>query len=129
MKNPKIPRWIYLTPRILAVVYIAFISLFSFDVFGNSYGFWGTLFALFMHLIPSLILTAVLVVAWKWKKPLPAGIVFVLGGLLYISLLIRTSVINGFQGYMIAWAVQIAAPAIFTGILFLVEWSIGRKKK
>jgi hypothetical protein len=126
-RKPKISKGVYLTPRILALVYIVFISLFALDVFGNGYGFWGTLLALFMHLIPSLILIAILVIAWRWKKPLLAGIVFTLGGVLYIARLVMTSVTNGFEWYMIAWSLQIAGPAILTGILFIREWKLRRK--
>lgn len=32
-----------LLPRILAILYIAFISMFALDVFGGGYGLWGTI--------------------------------------------------------------------------------------
>lgn len=65
-----------LLPRIFAVIYIAFISVFALDVFEAGYGFWGTIVALFMHLIPSFILIACLAVAWK--RPRIGGFLFLL---------------------------------------------------
>ena len=43
-------------PRIAGILFILFISLFALDVFEMRLGVWGTLFALFMHLIPSILL-------------------------------------------------------------------------
>jgi len=47
--NPIKRDWIYWTPRILSIVFVLFLALFSLDVFDGNYGFWGTLLALFMH--------------------------------------------------------------------------------
>jgi len=107
---------LYWTPRILAIVFILFLALFSLDVFGNGYGFWETILGLFMHNIPSLVLTAILIISWKYE--IVGGIAFILAGLLYIVLLLTSQ----FEWYMLAWAVQIAGPAFLTGALFIVGW-------
>jgi hypothetical protein len=39
-----------LFPRILAILYIAFISMFALDVFEGGYGALGTIVVLFMQL-------------------------------------------------------------------------------
>ena len=60
-------RLLFWTPRALAIVFIAFLSLFALDVFGEGYGFWQTLLALVIHLIPTWILIALLILAWRWE--------------------------------------------------------------
>ena len=60
-------RVLYWAPRVLALLFIAFVSLFALDVFQEGRGFWQTILALTMHLIPSFVLLAILVVAWRWE--------------------------------------------------------------
>jgi hypothetical protein len=57
-------RW---TPRILAILFIAFLSLFSLDVFGAGYSPWETVVAFAMHNIPSLVLLVFVILAWRWQ--------------------------------------------------------------
>jgi len=114
--------WIYWTPRILSIVFLLFLAMFSLDVFDGHYGFWGTILGLFMHNIPVFFLLIVLLMSWR--KEWIGGVMFILAGLLYIySALIRTQ----FQWYALLWILQISGPAFFIGILFLVGWR--RKKK
>ena len=40
--------------------------MFALDVFDEGLGFWRTVFALFMHLVPTWIVLAVLAVSWRW---------------------------------------------------------------
>jgi hypothetical protein len=42
--------------------------MFALDVFGEGRGFWQTLAALTMHLVPTFALLAALVVAWRWER-------------------------------------------------------------
>ena len=42
-----------------------FLSLFALDVFSEGYGFWETILALLIHLIPVYIVVIVLVIAWR----------------------------------------------------------------
>ena len=60
-------RILFWTPRIAGILFILFISMFALDVFDGQSGFWGTVVALFMHLIPSILLTIAVVIAWKWE--------------------------------------------------------------
>lgn len=89
----KVNRWIYWTPRILSILFLAFLAMLSLDIFGNGYGFWGTVLGLFMHNIPVLILLIVLLISWKYE--IVGGIAFIIAGLLYILLLMR----NPFEWY------------------------------
>lgn len=113
---------LYWTPRILAILFIIFLSLFSLDVFGTGAGFWPTVLAFLMHNIPSFIL---LVILWiSWRHELVGAITFVLVGLAYIVMLFM----NQFEWYMISWALTIAGPAWLVGILFFINWSKKRSK-
>ena len=50
-----IERLLYWVPRILCILFAAFISLFALDVFGEGYGFWHSVLTLMVHLIPTYI--------------------------------------------------------------------------
>lgn len=117
----KINKFIYWTPRILSILFILFLALFSLDIFDLKLGFWQTIVGLFMHNIPSLILLIVLIISWKHE--IVGGIAFILAGLLYIILLMM----NPFEWYMLSWSLIIAGPAFLIGILFTVGWF--KKKK
>ncbi|MCU0679504.1 MAG: hypothetical protein MUC28_03620 [Planctomycetes bacterium] len=112
---------IFWAPRILSIIFIIFLALMSLDVFSPELNFAQTMLALFMHNIPALILLIVLIIAWKYE--IVGGIAFILGGIIYITLLLR----NPFEWYYLAWAAQISGMAFFIGALFLVGWR--RKKK
>ena len=99
---------------------MAFLALFSLDVFGEGQGFWQTLLALFMHNIPAIILLIIVIIAWKHE--IVGAIGFILGVLLYIALLATTAIRNQFEWYMIVWAIQISGIAFFIGILYLINW-------
>jgi len=116
MKKQKVSKFVYWTPRILSIVFILFLAMFSLDIFEGNYGFWGTILGLFMHNIPVLILTGVLIISWKYE--IVGGIAFILAGLLYIA----TLLISGFEWYMLLWILQISGIAFLVGILFLVNW-------
>lgn len=117
----KISRFIYWTPRILSIIFILFLALFSLDIFEGNYGFWGTILGLFMHNIPSLVLLMILLISWKYE--IVGGIVFILAGILYIIIILM----NPFEWYMLAWILQISGIAFLIGILFLINWF--KKKK
>ncbi len=119
----KVGKWLFWTPRILAILFILFLAMFSLDIFEGNYGFWGTILGLFMHNIPALILLIVLIISWKHE--IVGGIAFILAGLLYIASLLM----KGFEIYMLLWVLQIAGPAFLVGILFLVGWKQKRKTK
>jgi hypothetical protein len=120
MEN-KVDKFVYWAPRILSIIFILFLALFSLDVFGEGYGFWGTALAFFMHNIPVFILIIVLAISWKYE--IVGGIAFILAGLLYIGMLAFE---QPFQWYYLSWSLIIAGPALLVGILFFLGW---RKRK
>lgn len=113
----KVSKFIFWTPRILAIIFILFLALFSLDVFDSCSSFPSCLLGLFMHNIPSLILLAVLIISWKYE--IVGAITFFLAGIAYIILLLFS---QNFQWFMIIWALQISVPAFLIGILFWLNW-------
>jgi len=66
MKN-SVKRILFYTPRVLGILFILFVSLFALDIFDMGLDFWGTIVGLFMHLLPSIVMTIVLVLGWRWE--------------------------------------------------------------
>ena len=120
-----VSKFVYWTPRILSIIFILFLAMFSLDIFEGNYGFWGTILGLFMHNIPTLILLVVLLISWKHE--IVGGIGFILAGILYIAMILMNIITRGFEWYYLSWAVQISGIAFFIGIMFLVGWF--KKKK
>ena len=109
---------LYWAPRVLAILAAAFISMFAMDVFSEGYSFWETLLALAIHLVPTYILIIVIIIAWKWE--LIGGIIFIILGLAYI--------IMAWGRFHISAYVVISGPLFLTGILFLLNRFLLRKK-
>lgn len=126
MKKKNVNKFIYWAPRILSILFILFLMMFSLDIFDMKLNFWGTLLGLFMHNIPAFILIAVLVIAWKHE--LVGAIAFAVAGLLYILRTTITIINSGMPRWIIlSWSLTIAGPAFLVGILFLINWL--KKKK
>ena len=119
--NNKINKFIYWTPRILGVLLILFLAMFSLDVFEPGLTVSQIAIGLFMHNIPVLLLFIILIISWKHE--IVGGVAFILAGLLYIGL-----TLTRVPWYLaLSWSLIIAGPAFFIGILFLVGWF--KKKK
>lgn len=114
---------IYYLPRILAILFVVFVSIFALDVFGTEASFWREIGGFLIHLIPSYILIIATIMAWKKKSV--GGIIFILAGILYAAIILRNILTGGFEWYYLAWIIQISGIAFLIGILFLVA---GRKK-
>ena len=111
----RINKFVYWTPRILSILFICFLALFSLDIFGNGYNFWETVVGLFMHNIPVFVLTAVLIISWK--REIVGAIVFTLAGIAYIVM-----ILIGGEFYQLFWTLPISGPAFLIGILFFIGW-------
>jgi energy-coupling factor transporter transmembrane protein EcfT len=117
----EINRFVYWTPRILSIIFILFLMLFSLDVFAENLSFWEIALALFMHNIPALILLVLVIVSWKHE--LVGAITFISAGLLYILWILSSARIA------LSWSLIIAGPAFLIGILFLIGWFNKKKIK
>ena len=116
----KINKFIYWTPRILSIIFILFLAMFSLDIFDTKLGFWETVLGLFMHNIPVFILLVILLISWKHE--IVGGIVFILAGILYIVIMTISALRNPFEWYMISYSFIISGPAFLIGILFIINW-------
>ena len=105
-------RLLYWIPRVLCIVFILFTSLFALDVFSESKGIGQIILDLLMHLIPTFILTIVLILTWR--REWIGGILFISMGFLYI--------INMWGKFPLATYILMAGPLIIIGILFLLNW-------
>lgn len=104
----KILCWI---PRVLAILFIVFISLFALDAFSEEGSFWQILLGFLIHLIPTVILVVLLVVAWRCQT---------VGGWLYLALgLVFTFYFDTYE-HMITFFV-VSGPLFLIGILFLIS--------
>lgn len=122
----KINKFVYWAPRILTILFILFLAMFSLDIFEGNYGFWGTIVGLFMHNIPVMILLIALIISWKHE--LVGVIVFILFGILYTARTLIVGLINQpFKWYMLSYSLIIAGPAFLIGILFLIGWLKNKK--
>jgi hypothetical protein len=109
--NESVKRVVFWLPRILCLLFAAFISLFALDVFGEGYGFWGTIVALLMHLVPTGLILIALVIAWRWEW---------IGAILFAALGVLYLVMAWGEFDWIAFLL-IAGPCFLIGALFLVN--------
>lgn len=105
--NQAILRW---SPRVFAIIYAVFISLFALDAWGTGAGFWEELAAFIVHLMPTYFVLAALVVAWRQPK---------LGGILFIILATVFGVVFG-RGEPAALLLMALAPTAI-GLMFLCD--------
>jgi len=103
-------------PRILTILFAGFISLFALHVFQEGRGPWETIGELLVHLIPTFILIALLVMSWKWEWIV--GSVFIILGLAYM--------IMNFDYKQ--WIIAISGPMLLIGILYLLDWNKRKSK-
>jgi len=113
-------------PRIICILAILFISMFALDAFAPGLTFWQQIGGLLMHLIPSFILLALLVVAWKWE--LIGGIIFTIIGLVLSPLVFQHNYnMNHSVSMSLGIIAMITFPFVFFWILFLIIFFKNRK--
>ena len=113
----KVSKFVYWTPRILSIIFLLFLAMFSLDVFEPGLTVSQIAFGLFIHNIPVLLLFIILIISWKHE--IVGGVAFILAGLLYILTLVMST---KFEWYMLSWSVIISGPAFIVGILFFINW-------
>lgn len=105
-------RLLYWLPRILSIAFACFISMFALDVFAEHLSFWQAVHALTMHLIPTFIMVAAIVIAWRWEW-VGAAVFGALGAIYIVQTLPR---------HHPNWILTIAGPALLVAALFLADW-------
>ena len=101
---------LYWSPRILAILAILFMMMFSLDCFEGEIK--ETMLCLVMHNIPAFIIILVLVIAWKWE---------LIGGILFVIAFFAAGIF--FKSFTNNPASLIViAPFLLTGILFIIYY-------
>lgn len=100
---------LYWAPRLIAMAGTGFIALFALDAVQPGTPLAGQLAGLAIHLIPSAVLVAILLVAWRFEQ---------LGGCLFlaVSLVPLTTLGNP------PWVnLVLGAPFFLAGLLFILD--------
>ena len=117
--NVTVKRTLFWTPRILCFLFVIFLSLFALDVFSENYGFWKTILALLIHLVPVYIIVIALVIAWRWEW---------IGTILFIALALVYPIMSRGRFHWSAY-VGISGPLVLIGVLFLLNWIYGTQER
>ncbi len=120
--DSSVSKYIYWLPRILGILFVLFLMLFSLDVFQPGVNPGEIALGLFIHNIPALLLLSILIISWKYE--IVGGVAFTLAGLFYAIMMAKES---DFKWYMLSWIATVSGPALLVGILFTFGW-INKKK-
>ena len=101
-------KFLYWLPRILGILFAIFISIFALDTFGEGIPFLEAIVGFLIHLIPTYIVIAILLIAWKGG--MAGGLLFILAGACYMVWM-----------HNLHWAafLLIGGPPVLIGILFI----------
>jgi hypothetical protein len=111
---------IHWIPRILCILAILFVSMFALDSFDERLTIWQQIGGFLIHLIPSYILLALLLVAWKWE--FIGGILFLLIGLGFSPFIYLHNFDMNHSVWMSLFIVlMINIPFVLVGALFIVS--------
>jgi hypothetical protein len=102
---------LYWTPRVLAIGFGLFVSLFALDSFNGPAAIGEKLAHFAVHLIPVAIYAVILVLAWRWEWV--GAMMFTILGVLYVATMGR---------HRLDWNMIIAGPLFLLAGLFLVCW-------
>jgi len=118
-----IVQWI---PRILCILAILFIGMFSLDVFDPRLTIWQQIAGFLMHNIPAFVMIVFLVVAWKYE--LLGGIIIAALGIGFAPYLFRGNYHMNHSVWMSLGVVaMINLPFIITGGLFILSHYLKKK--
>ena len=106
-------KFLYWPPRILGILFALFISIFALDAFGEGIPFLEAIVGFLIHLIPTYIVIAILLIAWKWE--LVGGILFIFAGVFYMVWVHNLH----WSAYLL-----IGVPPILVGILFIAAYLV-----
>jgi len=113
-------KFLYWSPRVLSVLFVVFLSIFSLDDFnGSGEQGWAIIIGLLMHLLIPFVLSVATIISWKWD--LAGAIVFFAFAFYYVLTV-------GLDRHL-SWYVLIAGPSIIIAILFLLNYFKNKKGK
>jgi len=109
-------------PRILCILIIIFLGVFASDAFVAEHSMFQQVSDFLIHLVPSLILLLLLIIAWK--RELIGGILFTILSLVMSPFLYSMNYEQNHNIFMSLGVILIIAlPILLTGILFIISYS------
>lgn len=119
-------RFVHWLPRVISILAILFVSLFALDSFAPGLTIWQQIGGFLIHLIPSFILTIILLIAWKWE---------LIGGIIYLVIAIglipfifsRNLAMNHSVWISLGIILAINFPFVVAGVLFILSHHLKRK--
>jgi len=118
MKEPR-KTILFWCPRILSILFAAFITLFALDVFEEGYALGELLVALFIHLIPTFLIIIAIIIGWKREW---------IGAILFVGLAIFYVGMTAFRMHWTVYLV-IPLPLLIISNLYLLSWKQTEKYK
>ena len=113
-------------PRILCILAILFVSLFALDSFDPRLTLMQQIGDFVIHLIPSFVLLACLIVAWKWE--LVGGVIFTLIGIGFSPFIYQLNYNRIHNvGACLVILLMITFPFIVVGVLFIMSHIMKKK--
>ncbi len=110
---------LYWFPRILAILSILFMLMFSLDSFGGDSPLGKQVLGFLVHNIPAFVLIIALVFAWKNE---------VLGGVIFILLFFALGIF--FKSFTRnSGSLLIIIPFLLTGIMFILHEVLSARSK
>ncbi len=111
--NPRLAKIIRTAPRVAAILIIAFISLFSLDIFEMGGTPIQILGAFIIHNLPSIVLIALLIVAWK--RPAVGFVAFLVAAVLFVAFFVRDI-------FALPNLLFFVLPILMVSLLFYADW-------
>jgi hypothetical protein len=97
-------------PRVLGLALCLFVGMFALDAFSEGLPFTEALAAFLLHLLPTLLLLAAVVLAWRWEW---------VGAVAFIGL----AGLYAFDARRhLEWVALISGPLLAVGLLYLWGW-------
>jgi prolipoprotein diacylglyceryltransferase len=124
-KSIRLFHWL---PRIICILAILFVSMFALDAFAPELTFWQQIGDFLLHLIPSYIMVALLILAWKWEYV--GGIIFTILG---FGFSVAVFLLNYNRNHFSAWqslvtTLIVGIPFVLVGVLFIVSHNKKKRK-
>ncbi|MBT4969322.1 MAG: hypothetical protein HOM80_09975, partial [Bacteroidetes bacterium] len=96
------------------------------DAFDPELSFWQQIGGFLIHLIPSFVLLAVLIIAWKWEKI--GGIIFMIIGLGISPFVFKMNYgMNESIWMSLGIILAITFPFVVVGVLFVLSHFLKKK--
>lgn len=103
-------KFLYWAPRILSIIMVGFTAIFAFDVFEEGKTAGEIALTLLIHLLPSIVAVAMIIIAWKREQ---------IGGWFFLALAVGFLFMSRFE---LAGILMVALPTALIGAMFLMHY-------